>query len=153
MVEWQAIAAMGGTLVAIIALFVGWVCWLFRIVREDVRELREDMRTMEQRLVDRMDRNHRELLAYLLGHAHADGSPPAFHLVSFSLGLDRPSSEFLLVMFPPVPVSPRFGSRNPLLRLCSRPRLQGVPRRLFVDLAARSCTMPAPLRRFLLTRP
>ena len=79
MVEWQAIAAMGGTLVAIIALFVGWVYWLFRIVREDVRELREDMRTMEQRLVDRMDRNHRALLAYLLDHAHADGSPPAFH--------------------------------------------------------------------------
>ena len=62
---------MGGILVAIIALFVGWVYLLFRIVRED-------MRTMEQRLADRMDRNHRELLAYLPGHTHGGGSPPAF---------------------------------------------------------------------------
>ena len=72
-------------------------------------------------------------------------------LVSFSLGLDRPSSEFLLVMFPPCLSFPRFGSRNPLcqlggvqvfttacrfgqppLRLCSRSRPQAVPHRLFV---------------------
>ena len=33
-------------------------------------------------------------------------------LVSFPLGLDRPSSEFLLVMFPPCLSFPRFGSRN-----------------------------------------
>ena len=38
-------------------------------------------------------------------------------LVSFSLGLDRPSSEFLLVMFPPCLSFPRFGSRNPLCQL------------------------------------
>ena len=37
------------------------------------------MRTMEQRLIDRIDRNHRELLAYLRRHTHADGSPPVFH--------------------------------------------------------------------------
>ena len=39
-VEWQAIAAIAGTLVAIIALFVGWVYWLSRIVRDDVQDLR-----------------------------------------------------------------------------------------------------------------
>ena len=33
-------------------------------------------------------------------------------LVSFSLGLDRPSSAFLLVMFPPCLSFPRFGSDN-----------------------------------------
>ena len=38
-------------------------------------------------------------------------------LGSFSLGLDRPSSAFLLVMFPPCLSFPRFGSRNPLCQL------------------------------------
>ena len=72
-------------------------------------------------------------------------------LVSFSLGLDRPSSAFLLVMFPPCLSFPglvrvtlyvswgvyrclqtacRFG--QPPLRLCSRSRPQAVPHRLFV---------------------
>ena len=86
MVEWQAIAATAGTLVAIIALFVGSVYWLFRILRDDVQDLREDMRTMEQRLIDRIDRNHRELVAYLRGHTHADGSPPVFHELPDSAG-------------------------------------------------------------------
>ena len=86
MVEWQAIAAIAGTLVAIVALFVGWVYWICRIVRDDVQDLREDMRTMEQRLIDRIDRNHRELVAYLRGHTHADGSPPVFHELPDSAG-------------------------------------------------------------------
>ena len=86
MVEWQAFAAIAGTLVATVTLFVGWVYWLLRIVRGDVQDLREDMQTMEQRLIDRIDRNHRELLAYLQGHTHADGSPPVFHELPDSVG-------------------------------------------------------------------
>ena len=85
-VEWQAFAAIAGTLVAPVTLFVGWVYWLLRVVRGDVQDLREDMQTMEQRLIDRIDRNHRELLAYLRGHTHADGSPLVFHELPDSVG-------------------------------------------------------------------
>ena len=86
MVEWQAIAAIADTSVAIVTLFVGWIYLLLRIVRDDVQDLREDMRTMEQRLIDRIDHNHQELLAYLRGHTHADGSPPVFRELLDSAG-------------------------------------------------------------------
>ena len=65
MAEWQTVAAIAGTLTAILGLSGAWSFWLIR--------------TFAQHLTERMDRNHRELLAYLQGHTHSDGSPPVFH--------------------------------------------------------------------------
>ena len=57
----QAIAAVGGMILALLTLTGAWTYWL-------IRDLRSEMR-----------RNHRELLALLGGHTHADGTPPVFH--------------------------------------------------------------------------
>ena len=52
----QAIAAVGALILAQMTLIGGWVYWL-------VRHLRSEMR-----------RNHQEFLVFLNGHTHADGS-------------------------------------------------------------------------------
>ncbi len=60
MIDAQAIASVGGVLLGVITLLGGWILWL-------VHDLKSQM-----------NRNHRELLAVLQGHTHADGSPPMF---------------------------------------------------------------------------
>ncbi len=63
-VSLQSIAAVGGMILALLTLNGAWTYWL-------VSDLRAEMR-----------RNHRELLALLEGHTHADGAPPVFHRVT-----------------------------------------------------------------------
>ena len=69
---------MGGTLVAIVAVFIGWVYWLSRIVREDVRELREDMRTMGSGWSTGWTATTGSCWPPCGGHTHDDVSPPIF---------------------------------------------------------------------------
>ena len=76
MAEWQTMAAIAGTLMAILGLSGAWSFWL---IRTFAQHLTERMDRNYRDLEERMDRNHRELLAYLQGHAHSDGSPPVFH--------------------------------------------------------------------------
>ena len=57
----QAIAAVGALILAQMTLIGGWMYWL-------MRDLRSEMR-----------RDHQELLVLLSGHTHADGSPAVFH--------------------------------------------------------------------------
>ena len=87
MAEWQTVAAIAGTLTAILGLSGAWSFWLIRTFAQHLTErmdrnyqhLTERMDRNYQQLTERMDRNHRELQAYLQGHTHADGSPPVFH--------------------------------------------------------------------------
>ena len=72
MEDWQMMAAVAGIALAAVSLFVGWVYLLFRI-------LRDEMRTMRQELLDRMDRNHREVLTLLQHHTHGEDGRPVFH--------------------------------------------------------------------------
>ena len=61
----QTVAAVGGMILALVALNGAWTYWL--------------VRDSERNLGYRIDRNHRELLALLEGHTHGDGAPPVFH--------------------------------------------------------------------------
>ena len=76
MAEWQTVAAIAGTLTAILGLSGAWSFWL---IRTFAQHLTERMDRNYRDLEERMDRNHRELQAYLQGHTHGDGSPPVFH--------------------------------------------------------------------------
>ena len=61
----QTVAAVGGMILALLTLNGAWTYWPV------VSDLRAEMR-----------RNHRELLALLEGHTHADGAPPVFHRIT-----------------------------------------------------------------------
>ncbi len=83
MIDAQGIAAVGGLMLAMITLIGGWVYWLFRDLRNDMRaniqDLRNDMRTNIQDLENKMDRNHQAMLTLLQGHTHADDESAVFH--------------------------------------------------------------------------
>ena len=68
----QAIAAVGALMLAMITLIGGWVYWL-------VRDLRADMRAEMREMRAEMRRNHSDVVALLEGHTHGDGTPPVFH--------------------------------------------------------------------------
>jgi hypothetical protein len=72
MIDAQGIAAVGGLMLAMITLIGGWVYWLFR-------DLRNDMRANIQDLENKMDRNHQATLTLLQGHTHADDESAVFH--------------------------------------------------------------------------
>ena len=59
------IAAIGGTLTALLGLSGAFSYMLFRILRQEMMVMRQDLHqemvTMRQDLIDRMDRNHRDL--------------------------------------------------------------------------------------------
>ena len=65
MEDWQTMATIAGIALAAVSLFVGWVYLLFR--------------TLRQELLDRMDRNHREVLTLLQHHTHGEDGWPVFH--------------------------------------------------------------------------
>ena len=71
----QAIAAVGALILAQMTLIGGWVYWLVRDLRSEMRHNRSEMRHNRSE----MRRNHQELLVLLNGHTHADGSPAVFH--------------------------------------------------------------------------
>ena len=82
----QAIAAVGALLLAQMTLIGGWVYWLVRDLRGEVHDVRSEVRDMRSE----MRRNHQELLVYLNGHTHADGSPAMFHHLPGSPGTSVP---------------------------------------------------------------
>ena len=71
----QAMAAVGAMLTAAFAAIGGWVYWLHRDAEHRLRDT-------ERRLTEQMNRNHREVLTLLEGHAHADGTPAVFRQVT-----------------------------------------------------------------------
>jgi ABC-type nickel/cobalt efflux system permease component RcnA len=83
MIDAQGIAAVGGLMLAMITLIGGWVYWLFRDLRNDMRaniqDLRNDLRANIQDLENKMDRNHQAMLTLLQGHTHADDESAVFH--------------------------------------------------------------------------
>ncbi len=77
-------------MLAQITLIGGWVYWLVRDLRTDMRDLCSDMRSEMRDLRSEMRRNHQELLVLLNGHTHADGSPAVFHHLPGSPGTSVP---------------------------------------------------------------
>ena len=75
----QPIAALGGMLLGLLTLIGAWTYWLIRNVERQIRDV-------ARRLGDRIDRNHRELLALLGNHTHGDGTPPVFHRLPDAAG-------------------------------------------------------------------
>ena len=71
----QAMAAVGAMLTAAFAAIGGWVYWLHR-------DSEHRLRDTERRLTEQMNRNHREVLTLLEGHAHADGTSAVFRQVT-----------------------------------------------------------------------
>ena len=74
-------------MLAMITLIIGgWVYWLFRDLRNDLRaniqDLRNDMQANIQDLENKMDRNHQATLTLLQGHTHADDESAVFHRLS-----------------------------------------------------------------------
>ena len=66
MIDVQGFAAVGGVFLAMMTLFGVLFLWLLRDMKQDIRELRTDMRDLNNKvdrihsdLLDRMDRNHR----------------------------------------------------------------------------------------------
>ena len=70
----QAMAAFGAMLLALVTLIGGWMYWL-------VRDLREEIRRVERDLREEMHRNHREQMTLLQYHTHGDDGLPMFHQV------------------------------------------------------------------------
>ena len=66
-------------MLAMITLIGGWVYWLFRDLRNDMRANIQDMRANIQDLENKMDRNHQAMLTLLQGHTHADDESAVFH--------------------------------------------------------------------------
>ena len=91
MIDAQGIAAVGGLMLAMITLIGGWVYWLFRDLRNDLRANIQDLRNDTQAniqdaeraniqdLENKMDRNHQATLTLLQGHTHADDESAVFH--------------------------------------------------------------------------
>ena len=92
--EVQAIAAIGGMMVALIGLIIGLMFWL---VRNLERNLMDRIDRMEQNLIDRIDHfgqnlgdridrverkvdgNHTDILTLLQNHTHGPDDLPTFH--------------------------------------------------------------------------
>ena len=79
----QAIAAIGGMMVALIGLMMGLMFWL---VRNLERNLIDRIDRAERDLGDRIDRveqkvdgNHTEILTLLQNHTHGPDDRPVFH--------------------------------------------------------------------------
>ena len=95
MIDVQGFAAVGGVFLAMMTLFGGLYLWLLRDMKQDIRELRTDMRDLNNKvdrihsdLLDRMDRNHREMLNLLQGHTHTtEGQAVVFRLQHEEQGL------------------------------------------------------------------
>ena len=81
----QAMAAFGAMLLALVTLIGGWMYWLVRDLREEIRrverDLREEIRRVERDLREEMHRNHREQMTLLQYHTHGDDGLPMFHQV------------------------------------------------------------------------
>ena len=70
----QAMVAFGAMLLALVTLIGGWMYWL-------TRDLRKEIRRVERGLREEMRRNHREQMTLLQYHTHRDDGLPMFHQV------------------------------------------------------------------------
>ncbi len=71
----QAFAVVCAMPVAALVAICGWVYWHLRDME---RRMNDRMDRMEERLIEQMNRNHREILVLLEGYTHADGTPAVF---------------------------------------------------------------------------
>ena len=66
-----------GVVVSVVLAFGGWVFWL-------VRDLRADIRQQHQELRADMRQQHQDLLAVLQGHTHSAEGTAVFHQLTAS---------------------------------------------------------------------